>query len=92
MSKVIDVKNLSKNFKDKKALSGISFEVYQGDCLALIGPNGSGKTTLFNCLLGDYHPSTGHIALLGMGGPLSRAQGKSGHPLSGKLDRAKNEG
>ena len=67
MSKVIDVKNLSKNFKDKKALSGISFEVYQGDCLALIGPNGAGKTTLFNCLLGDYHPSTGHIALLGMG-------------------------
>ena len=67
MSKVIDVKNLSKNFKDKKALSGISFEVYQGDCLALIGPNGSGKTTLFNCLLGDYHPSAGHIALLGMG-------------------------
>lgn len=66
MSKVIEVKNLSKNFKDKKALSGISFEVYQGDCLALIGPNGSGKTTLFNCLLGDYHPSTGDIALLGM--------------------------
>ncbi|MFN8649403.1 ABC transporter ATP-binding protein [Streptococcus sp.] len=67
MSKMIDVKNLSKNFKDKKALSGISFEVYQGDCLALIGPNGSGKTTLFNCLLGDYHPSAGDIALLGMG-------------------------
>lgn len=66
MSKVIEVKNLSKYFKDKKALSGISFEVYQGDCLALIGPNGSGKTTLFNCLLGDYHPSTGDIALLGM--------------------------
>lgn len=66
MSKVIEVKNLSKHFKNKKALSGISFEVYQGDCLALIGPNGSGKTTLFNCLLGDYHPSTGDIALLGM--------------------------
>lgn len=66
MTKVIEVKNLSKHFKDKKALSGISFEVYQGDCLALIGPNGSGKTTLFNCLLGDYHPSTGDIALLGM--------------------------
>lgn len=66
MTKVIEVKNLSKHFKDKKALSGISFEVYQGDCLALIGPNGSGKTTLFNCLLGDYHPSTGNIALLGM--------------------------
>lgn len=66
MTKVIEVKNLSKHFKNKKALSGISFEVYQGDCLALIGPNGSGKTTLFNCLLGDYHPSTGDIALLGM--------------------------
>lgn len=64
MSIVIEVKDLSKHFKGKKALSHISFAVHQGDCLALIGPNGSGKTTLFNCLLGDYHPSSGQISVL----------------------------
>lgn len=64
MTKVIEVKGLGKQFKDKKALSQISFDVHQGDCLALIGPNGSGKTTLFNCLLGDYHPSVGNILVL----------------------------
>ncbi|MGT2803093.1 ABC-2 type transport system ATP-binding protein [Streptococcus henryi] len=64
MSKVIEVKGLNKNFKDKKALSDISFDIYQGDCLALIGPNGSGKTTLFNCLLGDLRPSSGQISVL----------------------------
>ena len=34
---------------------------------ALAGNQNSGKTTLFNCLLGDYHPRAGDIALLGMG-------------------------
>lgn len=65
MNNVIEVKHLSKQFREKKALSAISFTVEQGDCLALIGPNGSGKTTLFNCLLGDYHPSSGAITVLG---------------------------
>lgn len=64
MSIVIEVKDLCKNFREKKALSNISFTIKQGDCLALIGPNGSGKTTLFNCLLGDLHPSSGQISVL----------------------------
>ncbi len=62
---VITVRNLSKSFKTKEILTDISFEVNQGDCLALIGPNGAGKTTLMNCLLGDYHPTKGHIQVLG---------------------------
>ncbi|MGT2636563.1 ABC transporter ATP-binding protein [Streptococcus ratti] len=62
---VIKVSQLTKNFKDKKVLKNLSFEVNEGDCLALIGPNGSGKTTLFNCLLGDYLPTTGKVNVLG---------------------------
>lgn len=65
MTSIISVKNMSKIFQHKTILSNISFDVYKGDCLALIGPNGSGKTTLFNCLLGDYIPSEGSITVLG---------------------------
>ena len=65
-NRVIKVSNLSKAFKDKKILKNISFEVNQGECLALIGPNGSGKTTLFNCLLGDYFPTAGQVEVLGL--------------------------
>lgn len=62
---LIRVQQLCKDFKDKKVLKNLSFEVQQGDCLALIGPNGSGKTTLFNCLLGDYIPTAGQVEVLG---------------------------
>lgn len=65
MSTALSVKNLSKSLQHKAILSNISFNVYPGDCLALIGPNGSGKTTLFNCLLGDYIPTEGVISVLG---------------------------
>jgi len=45
--KIIEIKNLSYSYPDKtKALSGIDMDVYDGDCLGIIGPNGSGKTTL----------------------------------------------
>lgn len=65
MTKVIEVSSLSKTIKGKSILSDISFDIYQGDCIALIGPNGAGKTTLMNCLLGDYHPTKGQVQVLG---------------------------
>ena len=53
---VLQVTNLVKKIKGKTILDHISFEVGQGDCLALIGPNGAGKTTLMSCILGDRKP------------------------------------
>lgn len=46
----IHVKNLSFSYNDFRALKHISFEVAEGDMLAIIGQNGSGKSTLLKCL------------------------------------------
>ena len=50
---VIQVSSLGKSIKGKTILEDISFEINQGDCVALIGPNGAGKSTLMSCILGD---------------------------------------
>ena len=62
---VIKVEKLSKKIKDKEILRNISFEINDGECVALIGPNGAGKTTLIDCLLGDKFMSSGQIAIHG---------------------------
>ena len=62
---VIKVEKLSKKIKDKEILRNISFEINDGECVALIGPNGAGKTTLIDCLLGDKFVSSGQIAIPG---------------------------
>lgn len=62
---VIKVEKLSKKIKDKEILRNISFEINDGECVALIGPNGAGKTTLIDCLLGDKFMSSGRIAIQG---------------------------
>lgn len=62
---VIKVEKLSKKIKDKEILRDISFEIHDGECVALIGPNGAGKTTLIDCLLGDKFMSSGQVAIQG---------------------------
>lgn len=51
MEKVIEVKNLVKQYKYLKAIDNLSFEVEEGEILGLLGPNGSGKSTTINCIL-----------------------------------------
>lgn len=62
---VIKVEKLSKKIKDKEILRDISFEIHDGECVALIGPNGAGKTTLIDCLLGDKFVSSGQVVIQG---------------------------
>ena len=50
--KIIEVEKLSVKYSGIEALSGVSFEIQEGDYIGVIGPNGSGKTTLVRALLG----------------------------------------
>ena len=60
---IIKVQGLHKNIKGKCILKDISFEVAEGECIALIGPNGAGKTTLLDCLLGDKLVTSGQVSI-----------------------------
>ena len=65
MKKVIEVKNLTKEYKNLKAIDDLSFDVYEGEILGLLGPNGSGKSTTINSILQLLNYSSGSIKIFG---------------------------
>lgn len=69
---MIKVQGLHKNIKGKAILKDISFEIAEGECVAMIGPNGAGKTTLLDCLLGDKLVSSGQVSIKGL--PVTSSQ------------------
>lgn len=65
---LIVVDNLIKAYegRDQLALSGVSFEVDEGECFGLLGPNGAGKTTILGCLIGLMRPDSGSVTIAGL--------------------------
>jgi len=53
MENALEVSNLSVQFRDKRVLADLSFNLRRGDALAIFGPNGSGKTVLLKALIGS---------------------------------------
>ena len=58
---MIEIKNLSKNFGDLKALDNVNFEVKKGELFGVIGQNGAGKSTLFRSMMNFYDHFDGEI-------------------------------
>lgn len=59
--RVLSVKNLSKSFDGKKVLNNISFDMYKGDKVGIIGKNGIGKSTLLKILMGIKNQDNGEF-------------------------------
>ncbi|MBQ5314882.1 MAG: ATP-binding cassette domain-containing protein [Oscillospiraceae bacterium] len=63
---MIEVKNLSKHYGDKKAVNDISFTVEDGIILGFLGPNGAGKSTTMNMLTGYLSATSGQALINGI--------------------------
>ena len=64
--KMIEVKNLTKHYGDKKAVDDISFKVKDGEILGFLGPNGAGKSTTMNMLTGYISSTSGTVNINGV--------------------------
>lgn len=63
--KIIELKNLSKNFDDNQVLKGIDLNIYENEFLTLLGPSGCGKTTILRIIGGFEEPSHGQVLFYG---------------------------
>jgi len=59
--KILEVKNLSKTYKNKTVVKDVSLFVKRGEVVGLLGPNGAGKTTTFYMIVGIVLPTKGEI-------------------------------
>jgi len=64
-SVVLEVRNLTKRFGGLTAVTGLDFDVHEGEILGVIGPNGAGKSTTFNIIAGAYPASAGEVRFAG---------------------------
>ena len=62
---IIEVTDLVRDFYGRKVLNGISFKVFKGDTLIVMGGSGCGKSTLLRHVVGSMKPTSGSIKLFG---------------------------
>ena len=65
MAKVLEVHELGKSFGGVHAVKNLSFDLAEGQLLAMIGPNGAGKSTCFNLINGQLRPDYGRVVIMG---------------------------
>ena len=73
---LLSLRSVSKTFtsgaRQVRAVDDVSFDVEQGECLAIVGESGSGKSTIANMILGIYPQTSGEIAFRGSALPARR--------------------
>lgn len=65
MGNLVEIKRISKNYFNKKALDNLSLNIEEGKVLGILGPNGSGKTTLIKIMTGLLRQSSGELLIDG---------------------------
>ncbi len=78
MENIIEIYNLSKSFKDIKAVNDLGFKVKKGELFAFLGVNGAGKSTTINIICGDLKKDSGRVIV-------------DGHDLDSDPDGAKSK-
>ncbi len=63
---IIRVENVTKSFNGVEVLKDVSFSIYKGEVVAIIGASGGGKSTLLRCLNLLENPDSGHISIHGI--------------------------
>lgn len=83
--RIADIENLSYSYTEacgqKKAVSGLSFYIEEGECLGLIGESGSGKSTVGSLLAGFISGYDGKIRLMGLQRDMGELSGKEKHQV-----------
>lgn len=87
MSKLLEIKNLKKQFDDLKVLEDVSFSVNEGDVISILGPSGSGKTTLLRCATMLEKVTSGEIIYLGEQAVKNDASGNAVYASNKDLKR-----
>lgn len=65
ITKVVEVKDLTRYYGKKRGVDSLSFELTEGEIVGLLGPNGCGKTTLIKLIMGLLQPDKGSVAIRG---------------------------
>jgi ABC-2 type transport system ATP-binding protein len=63
---VLEVRQLTKRYKDFEAVKNVSFSINKGESFGLLGPNGAGKTTTIQMISGLFPPTSGNIQVAGI--------------------------
>jgi len=63
--KAIEIKGLTKLYKNKRGIQDINLDIYKGDIFAFLGPNGAGKTTAMKIMTGMMTPDSGDVKIFG---------------------------
>jgi ABC-2 type transport system ATP-binding protein len=64
--KIVEVKNLTKNYGKSRGITDVSFDIEKGEIFGFIGPNGAGKSTTIRTLLNYIYPNSGEAKIFGM--------------------------
>ena len=65
-NKIVELKNVTKNFGNQQVLNGIDLNIYENEFLTLLGPSGCGKTTILRIIAGFEEPSGGQVLFNGI--------------------------
>jgi ABC-2 type transport system ATP-binding protein len=65
MEKAIEIKNLTKTFKNGRGIIELNLEIERGEIFGFLGPNGAGKTTAMKIMTGLCKPDSGEVKILG---------------------------